>query len=120
MLTLTYEDVEDLDECGLGTITRTWTATDCAGNSSQESQTVTIEDNTAPVIEGVEDDYRVECPDGPVFSEPTVKDDCDQNPSLTFEDDDKTDECGLGEITRTWTATDCAGNTSTASQTITI
>ncbi len=117
---LTYEDVEDLDECGLGTITRTWTATDCAGNSSQESQTVTIEDNTAPVIEGVEDDYRVECPDGPVFSEPTVKDDCDQNPSLTFEDDDKTDECGLGEITRTWTATDCAGNTSTASQTITI
>ena len=56
--TLTYEDVEDLDECGLGTITRTWTATDCAGNSSQESQTVTIEDNTAPVIEGVEDDYQ--------------------------------------------------------------
>gem|GEM_PF-3351609 len=117
---LTYEDVEDLDECGLGTITRTWTATDCAGNSSQESQTVTIEDNAAPVIENVGDDYRVECPDGPVFSEPTVKDECDQNPSLTFEDDDKTDECGLGEITRTWTATDCAGNVSTASQTITI
>lgn len=119
-VSLTYEDVEDLDDCGLGTITRTWTATDCAGNSSQESQIVTIEDNTAPVIEGVEDDYSVECPEGPVFSEPTVKDECDQNPSLTFEDDDKTDECGLGDITRTWTATDCAGNTSTASQTITI
>jgi hypothetical protein len=119
-VSLTYEDVEDLDECGLGTVTRTWTATDCAGNSSQESQTVTIEDNTAPVIENVGDDYAVECPEGPVFSEPTVKDECDQNPSLTHEDDDKRDECGLGDITRTWTATDCAGNTSTASQTITI
>ena len=34
-VTLTYVDTDTLDECGLGTITRTWTATDCAGNSRQ-------------------------------------------------------------------------------------
>ncbi|MEZ4797819.1 MAG: T9SS type A sorting domain-containing protein [Flavobacteriaceae bacterium] len=117
---LDYVDDDKTDECGLGEITRTWTATDCAGNTSTASQTVTIKDTVAPVIEGVGEDYRVECPDTPEFSEPTVKDDCDAEPSLTFEDDDKRDDCGLGEITRTWTATDCAGNTSTASQTITI
>ncbi|MDA7558999.1 hypothetical protein N8768_07540, partial [Flavobacteriaceae bacterium] len=119
-VSLTYEDVEDLDDCGLGTITRTWTATDCAGNSSTDSQIVTIEDNTAPVISGVEASFSVECPEDYKFSEPTVSDTCDTEPFLDFSDDDKTDACGLGEITRTWTATDCAGNTSTASQTITI
>ena len=62
----------------------------------------------------------MECPEDYKFSEPTVSDTCDTEPFLDFSDDDKTDACGLGEITRTWTATDCAGNTSTASQTITI
>ena len=33
---------ENLDDCGLGTITRTWTAYDCYGNMSTDSQTVTI------------------------------------------------------------------------------
>ncbi len=111
---------ENLDDCGLGTITRTWTAYDCYGNMSTDSQTVTIFDETAPVISGVEDDYTVECPEDYKFSEPTVSDTCDSAPSLTYEDKDDRDECGLGSITRTWTATDCAGNTSSTSQTITV
>ena len=87
---------------------------------STDSQTVTIFDETAPVISGVEDDYTVECPEDYKFSEPTVSDTCDSAPSLTYEDKDDRDECGLGSITRTWTATDCAGNTSSTSQTITV
>jgi hypothetical protein len=117
---LRYEDTSNLDDCGLGTHTRTWYATDCKGNQSTASQTITVVDTTAPVISGVEADYTVECPDSPKFSEPTVSDTCDQQASLTFADEDKTDDCGLGQITRTWTATDCTGNTSEASQTITI
>ena len=74
---LTYTDSDTLDACGLGTVTRTWTATDCAGNSSTDSQTITIEDNTAPVISGVEESFTVECPDDYMFSEPTVSDTCD-------------------------------------------
>jgi len=117
---LTFEDTDTLDDCGLGTITRTWTAIDCAGNVSTDAQTITIEDNTAPVITEVGGPETIDCPDQPVFSEPKVSDTCDANPKLEFVDDDKRDECGLGDVIRTWTATDCAGNTSTASQTITV
>ena len=235
VLPLTFEDDDKTDACGLGTITRTWTATDCAGNTSSESQTITIEDNTAPVIVAFDADYTSECPDDLNWFEPTAYDACSDLESITidctirieelgietvnvtasfdkigeemngiaiyssellklqyegntyvqvnanlypnedgyfylvveneipvfrgaineegnascnasdwsapydeicevltvtcegeastmitYEDDDKTDECGLGTITRTWTATDCAGNESTASQTITI
>ena len=120
MVTVTFEDDEKLDECGLGYITRTWTATDDCENSTMASQTITIEDNTDPVISGVEDDYTSECSDDLVWSEPTVSDACDDKPSLEMEETQQLDYCGLGTVTRTWTATDCAGNTSVESQTITI
>ena len=120
MVTVTFEDDEKLDECGLGYITRTWTATDDCDNSTMASQTITIEDNTDPVISGVEDDYTSECSDDLVWSEPTVSDACDDKPSLEMEETQQLDYCGLGTVTRTWTATDCAGNTSVESQTITI
>ncbi len=119
-VSLTYADSSDLDDCGLGTVTRTWTATDCAGNSSTASQTITISDNEAPVINGVGEDFKVECPAQPEFSNPTASDSCDQEVSLTYADSSDLDDCGLGTVTRTWTATDCAGNSSTAMQTITI
>ena len=117
---LDYDDVYDLDDCGLGTITRNWTATDCAGNTSNASQEATIEDNLDPVINGVGDDFAVECPEGYEFSMPTASDLCDQQPSLDYDDAFNLDDCGLGTVTRTWTARDCAGNTATASQTVTI
>ena len=120
MVTVTFEDDEKLDDCGLGYITRTWTATDDCENSTMASQTITIEDNTDPVISGVEDDYTSECSDDLVWSEPTVSDACDDKPSLEMEETQQLDYCGLGTVTRTWTATDCAGNTSVESQTITI
>ena len=43
-------------------ITRTWTATDCAGNTSTTSQTITVEDNVAPVIDGVGEDFHCRVP----------------------------------------------------------
>ena len=41
-VTLTSNDVFDLDECGTGTITRTFTATDERGNASKCIQTITV------------------------------------------------------------------------------
>ncbi len=119
-VSLTHVDSEDLDACGLGTVTRTWTATDCAGNSATASQTIAIQDTTDPIISGVEASYTVECPTQAVFSMPTALDACDANVSLTHVDSEDLDACGLGTVTRTWTATDCAGNSATTSQTITI
>jgi hypothetical protein len=99
-------------------ITRTWTATDACGNVSDPvSQTITVVDDTAPVISGVGDDQTINCTETPVFSNPTANDDCDPNPSLTF-DDVFEGVCPI-TVTRTWTATDACGNTSTASQVIT-
>ena len=86
-------------------IMRTWTATDACGNSSQASQTIYVEDNTAPEITGVGPNDTVVCPDEPVFSEPTASDLCDPNPSLTYEDDTIPGNCpDEYTITRTWTA----------------
>jgi hypothetical protein len=49
--TLTSADVTTNGSCaGSYSITRTWTATDSCGNSSTASQTINVQDKTAPVI----------------------------------------------------------------------
>jgi hypothetical protein len=40
----------DGDCAGSYSVTRTWTATDSCGNSSTASQTINVQDKTAPVI----------------------------------------------------------------------
>ncbi len=118
LLTPTFSDVDGRDECGLGTITRTWTAEDCAGNTSSCIQIITIVDTTAPEIT-CPDDVTFECTLGDAGLA-TAFDNCDGQLTPTFSDVDGRDACGLGTITRTWTAEDCAGNTSTCIQIITI
>jgi hypothetical protein len=49
--TLTSADVTTNGSCaGSYSVTRTWTATDSCGNSSTASQTINVQDKTAPVI----------------------------------------------------------------------
>ena len=111
------EVIGSLDNCGLGMLTYRWTSTDCAGNSSSCDQLVTVVDNTPPVIE-CPIDITFHCEMGDA-GEATVTDNCDPNPGLSFEDVAVGDPA-LTIITRTWTAIDCAGNTSTCEQIITI
>jgi len=119
--TLTYVDDTTFGDCPQEfSVTRTWTATDDCGNSSSASQTITVVDNTPPTISGVGDDATIECPTDPVFSTPTAADDCGPA-NLTYVDDTTFGDCPAEySITRTWTAADSCGNTSTASQTITV
>ncbi|HLF63043.1 MAG TPA: proprotein convertase P-domain-containing protein, partial [Saprospiraceae bacterium] len=51
---------------------------------------------------------------------PTVSDNCDENVTLTWEDEEFGDLCDTTVIERTWTATDDAGNTSQCVQLLTI
>ena len=123
-IVITFVDTENTDNCGLIATTRTWTATDCAGNASATvSQTLTYVDTTAPVLAGQGADADVECPEDLVFTAPTATDTCSaatSEPTITFVDTETLSDCGLPVITRTWTATDCAGNVSSSvSQTLT-
>jgi hypothetical protein len=60
--TLTSADVTTNGSCaGSYSITRTWTATDSCGNSSTASQTINVQDKTAPVICRGEFNYRLSC-----------------------------------------------------------
>ena len=100
-------------------ITRTFTATDDAGNSTSTSQTITVVDTTAPIL-NVPADYTVECSDEMPMDDATASDNCGE---VTIEVTSETaagDAAGNYVITRTFTATDDAGNSTSASQTITV
>ncbi|MEK7256485.1 MAG: T9SS type A sorting domain-containing protein, partial [Bacteroidota bacterium] len=47
---LIHDDIESVNLCNVGFIVRVWTATDVNGNSSTCSHTITLTDNTPPLI----------------------------------------------------------------------
>jgi len=121
-VSLTYNDLINAGNCaGNYSITRTWTATDACGNNSSASQTINVQDATAPVIAALPNESTINCPAAPQFAQASATDACDQNVSLTFLDVTTPGDCaGSYSVTRTWTATDACGNNSSASQTINV
>jgi hypothetical protein len=121
-VTLTFKDVTTAGSCaGNYSVTRTWTATDDCGNSSTASQTINVQDITAPVIAALPAPTTINCPATPGFAQAVATDTCDQSVTLTFNDVTTPGACaGNYSVTRTWTATDDCGNFSTASQTINV
>jgi hypothetical protein len=105
------------------TITRTWTATDDCGNTSNCTQIIVVDDSTAPVI-NCPADLTIECDDStlPVNTgNATASDNCDGTPTVDFSDVTAGIGCPDGyTITRTWVATDDCGNSSSCIQVITI
>ena len=106
------------DAAGNYTIVRTVTATDDAGNSDTATQTITVQDTTAPTFTFVPADYTVECSDEMPMDDATATDNCGE---VTIEVSSETtpgDAAGNYTIVRTFTATDDAGNSASATQTI--
>jgi hypothetical protein len=106
-------------------ITRTYTATDSHGNSASAAQTITVIDPTPPTITSIPANATYQCAsDVPAGnpSQATATDNC-AAPTITVAD---TNNGGAGSpasplvITRTYTATDAAGNTDSEAQTITV
>src|SRR5437867_3782929 len=61
--TLTFADVTTPGSCPQAhDVTRTWTATDHCGNSSQKSQTIHVVDTTPPVVSEVPGPSTIQCP----------------------------------------------------------
>ena len=124
------------------TIDRTWTAVDGSGNSSTCTQQITIEDNEAPVMmspANFNSAITAQC--GVIFNPPNVT--ATDNCSGMMQDMNEVDsrfvydmngmvvdtvagsEVGtVGHynytLTRTWSAVDACGNTSSLSQTVTV
>ena len=108
------------DAAGNYVIVRTFTATDDCGNTSSATQTITVQDTTAPEFTFVPADYTVECSDEMPMDDATASDNCGE---VTIEVSSETtagDAAGNYTIVRTFTATDDAGNSSSATQTITV
>ncbi|MES2806703.1 MAG: hypothetical protein V4652_14155, partial [Bacteroidota bacterium] len=121
-VTLTFADVTTNGQCaGSYSVTRTWTATDACGNASTATQTINVQDTTAPVIAALPSASTISCPATPEFTQAIATDGCGSTVTLTFADVTTNGQCaGSYSITRTWTATDACGNVSTATQTINV
>ena len=105
-----------------GTIVRTWTATDDCGNTVVGTQTISFDDGMVPpVIYNVPADTTVSCEDPLPVPDPSVYaiDACDPDPTLVVNDSIVGGGCGY-TVYRTWTATDFDGNSSSATQVITV
>jgi len=112
---ITSEDVEVGGACN-GFVTRTWTATDACGNSTTTSATATYEDTEPPEFTFIPTDGTLSCDDELLIDDAEATDNC----SLTLTSSDEvTGSTCVGMLTRTWTAIDACGNSSTASATIT-
>jgi len=118
------EQITDNDACGSNyVLTRTWNATDCAGNPISHTQVITVEDNTAPAfVQPLPQDMTVMCNEVPEAAILTALDNCNGDTNVAFDEVISNDSnCAIGyTITRTWSTEDCAGNTNVHSQTITI
>ncbi|GIV33141.1 MAG: hypothetical protein KatS3mg031_0676 [Chitinophagales bacterium] len=119
---LTYEDDTIAGQCANAyIIIRTWTATDACGNSSSATQAITVTDDTPPVITGIGPDKSITCEEAVEFDQATAQDGCGGQVQLAYEDDTIAGQCANAYIIiRTWTATDACGNSSSATQAITV
>ncbi len=103
------------------TIARTYTATDACGNATTQTQNITVNDSTAPVLAGVPADVTAQCNAVPTAATPTATDNCDSNPSVSFNETSGAGSCANSYVlTRTWTATDACGNSSSGTQHVTV
>ncbi|MEO1627226.1 MAG: hypothetical protein AAFV25_18890, partial [Bacteroidota bacterium] len=101
-------------------ITRSWTATDGCGNTAVHTQTVTVQDTTAPVFVMTPANITLEC-DEAIPAAPTLMatDNCDAVVDVDFNEVRIDGSCAFNfVISRTWTATDDCDNTSTYTQLI--
>ncbi|MFN0013893.1 MAG: HYR domain-containing protein [Saprospiraceae bacterium] len=105
------------------TIIRTWTAEDDCGNAIAHTQTITVNDSQAPVLGNLPPaTVNVQCStDIPAVAAVTVTDNCQGTLDMDYSESLLLGNCiNQYTLTRTWTATDFAGNTTKFVQTINV
>ena len=90
-------------------------------HANTSTTTVTVQDTTAPELKGVPANTTVECDAVPEPAEVTAIDNCDYNPSVYFSETRTDRTCSSNyQLTRTWTAMDACGNSSSQTQIINV
>jgi hypothetical protein len=116
-VTVVLEEITDSGGCP--NITRIYTATDACGNSAVMVQVITVLDTEPPLLLGIPDDVEVSCGMIPDMPDPEVSDNCDDNVAVTVNESIVGSGCEF-IIMRTWIASDDCGNTTIASQSISV
>ena len=95
---------------------------DLVGHFTDCQSIVTLQDATAPVFEQCPPPLTINCYDEQenlgIYGSPVVRDNCGFTLDSTFVT--SFNECGVGTLTRTWTATDNYGHQSSCSQAINV
>ena len=103
------------------TLTRVWRASDCAGNTSDWTQVLSVEDITAPELSLNFGDMSVVCAADVPQLMATATDGCDAEPVLAaWIDTLSSDGCGNSVVAYGFSATDGCGNTAVQTVTITV
>ena len=114
------------DPYPVGTTQITWTATDIYGNTASGTQSVAVADGEKPAFGSVTDlsvqNDAGKCSASVTLAQPPVTDNCGVSNVVATRADGKglSDAFPVGQTVVTWTATDAAGNTATATQTVTV
>lgn len=121
---ITLEVDPNFFDCGdLGDNIVTLTVTATGGATSTCNATVTVEDNTPPVVVCPADmsfpcETDISNPND--FGQPTFSDNCDQTPILLADAVYDVNSCNVGTLERTFTVTDDDGNVASCVQVITV
>ncbi|MBJ7882743.1 HYR-like domain-containing protein [Gelidibacter salicanalis] len=122
-ITLTFDDVTTDGNCeGAYAITRTWTATDACGNASTASQTINVQDTTAPsLVTQYESEITLACDNIPTAPNLVFEDSCSNTINVAFNETSTAAE-GVENyvITRTWTVSDTCNNEAVYTQIINV
>ncbi|MDG2426289.1 MAG: lamin tail domain-containing protein, partial [Flavobacteriales bacterium] len=104
-------------------VRRTWHAVDACGNVATHVQDIQLVDDVPPAfVETLPADFDISC--DATLPEPdvlTATDQCDNAPQVAMVEVTSDDACANDRtVTRTWTASDCAGNTTVHIQVISL
>ncbi|WP_043706822.1 gliding motility-associated C-terminal domain-containing protein, partial [Tenacibaculum ovolyticum] len=103
-------------------ITRKWMVSDCAGNTTNHTQEITVEDNEPPILITVLNDVDVNCDMIPEIPELEFTDNCSGKDIETIFKEETTSDGSDNDyqIIRTWIVSDTCGNSADFNQTINV
>lgn len=113
--TINYSQLDNRNQCGVGTVIRTWVATDCSGNNSTATQTITVNQIagvSTSTLTNIPSDIilAVGTPTPPVPTDVSASSFCGLAPNISFvEKILNGTSCNTQLIQRQWKLYDCSG-----------